>query len=129
MESEDALRMGRRATRNLSLQFVLRTFARLRMIAARYGAGWLAKELAPYSDQLCFPCQYASDILDYMGRGASEPPNGNCAQCGREIMRDSNAARYCSARCRQRAYRLRLKGPGQPKKRNGPAVCDASIAA
>jgi endogenous inhibitor of DNA gyrase (YacG/DUF329 family) len=58
-----------------------------------------------------------------------EEPSGNCPQCGHDIGRDHNGARYCSNRCKQRAYRLRLNGETARKKRNKLAVRDASASA
>jgi hypothetical protein len=73
---------------------------------------------------------YLVDAAELSGKPMCPPhPNGNCRQCGAEIVRDSNAARYCSNRCRQRAYRLRLKGHRRPKKRNKTIVRDTSISA
>jgi adenine-specific DNA glycosylase len=98
--------MSRRPTRQLTLPFVLRTFARLRMIASRYDAEWLVKELAPYREQIEFPAQFAADMIDYW-RKVERPKHPDCAQCGEEILLDHNGARYCSTSCRQRAWRER----------------------
>jgi hypothetical protein len=130
--------MSRPPTRQLTLQFVLRTFERLRMIAARYDAEALAKHVAPYSDLIMGSAEYADDVLYYMREMKLPPhkhPNGNCAECGKEIMRDHNGAIYCSRECRQRAYRVRkatAEGRNSPilkRKRTKPTAREAEIAA
>ena len=105
--------MGRRPTRQLTWPFVLRTFKRVDMIAARYSAESMAKGLIERGVSIS-AAEYFSDIADYMrefqckaGVDPNAHPNGNCAQCGGEISCDHNGARYCSTRCRQRAWRER----------------------
>jgi hypothetical protein len=130
--------MGRPPTRQLTMQFVLRTFERLRMIASRYDAEWLTKELAPYSHQISFPAQFAADMADCMRAmklPLDKPPNNEkCAQCGGKISCDHNGAIYCSRECRQCAYRVRkamAKGRNSPipkRKRTKPTAREAAIA-
>ena len=105
--------MGRPATRNLTWPFVLRTIRRVNMIAARYDAETMAKWLVERGVEIG-GAEYFSDISDYMriaqrkaGIDPNAHPNGNCPQCGKDIGRDHNGARYCSTSCRQRAYRVR----------------------
>ena len=104
---------GRRATRNLSWPFVLRTIKRVNMISARYDAETMAKWLVERGVGLG-AAGYLSDIAEYMRTAQREAgidpnahPNGNCRQCGKDIDRDHNGAIYCSTSCRQRAYRVR----------------------
>ena len=51
--------------------------------------------------------QYVRDLKEKAGGSIYAHPNGNCPQCGHDIGRDHNGARYCSRECRQRAYRVR----------------------
>jgi endogenous inhibitor of DNA gyrase (YacG/DUF329 family) len=125
--------MSRPPTRQLTLQFVLRTFKRVDMIAARYSAEAIAKALIERGADLGCPAEYLRDIWEYMrdlkreaGVDIHAHPNGNCPQCGHDIGRDHNGARYCSNRCKQRAYRLRLNKPPDATKRIKRAVRDAS---
>ena len=127
--------MSRPPTRQLTWPFVLRTFKRVGMISARYSSEAIAKALIERGVDIP-SAQYMSDIWDYMrdlksaaGGSIHAHPNGNCPQCGHDIGRDHNGARYCSNRCKQRAYRLRLNGEIARKKRNKPAVRDASSSA
>ena len=105
--------MSRPPTRQLTWPFVLRTFKRLDMISARYSAESIAKGLVEQGVDLG-AAEYMSDIADEMrelqrkaGADRYVHPNGNCAECGKAISGDHNAARYCSRECRQRAYRVR----------------------
>jgi hypothetical protein len=123
--------MSRRPTRQLTLQFVLRTLKRLQMMT-RLDHELLAKELLAYRVEVGGLGQYLEDVAYYMKKQGFDPsahPNRNCAQCGGENGRDHNGARYCSTRCRQRAYRLRLKQRRQPLNRNKPRRHDTSFAA
>jgi hypothetical protein len=106
-------RMSRRPTRQLTWQFILRTFKRVDMIATRYSAESIAEGLVERGVDLG-AFEYMSDTADYMRefqrKAGVDPyahPNGNCAQCGEKISRDHNGAIYCSRECRQRAYRVR----------------------
>jgi hypothetical protein len=106
--------MSRRPTRRLTWQFILRTFKRVGMIQARYSSGAIAKALIKQGADLGCSAEYLSDIWHYMRKLKEEAgvdpnahPNGNCRQCGEKIWCDSHAARYCSTRCRQRAWRER----------------------
>jgi|SRR5271166_4728609 len=116
--------MSRRPTRQLSWEFVLRTFKRVDMIASRISAEALAKEILAYKPKASCPHEYLSDVWYHMlehakatGVDLHAHPNGNCPECGRDIGRDHNGARYCSTACRQRAYRVR-KAAGEG--RNSP---------
>jgi hypothetical protein len=92
---------------------VLRTFKRVDMISARYSSEALAKALIERGAKI-MSTEYMSDIWQHMRKLKEEAgvdpwahPNGPCAQCGKEISCDHNGARYCSTRCRQRAWRER----------------------
>ncbi len=113
----------------ITWNFVRRTLERLRMIEAKIDARVLAEELARRGCT-SWNYSYLSDVWDYM-RESGDPnahPHGACDHCGAPIYRDSNAARFCSNRCRQSAYRLRLKQRGGGSKRNRPPNGDASTA-
>jgi hypothetical protein len=106
--------MSRPPTRRLTWAFVLRTFKRVEMISARYSSETIAKALIEQGLKLGCAPEYLSDIGDYMrqfqreaGVDPNAHPNGNCPQCGHDIGRDHNGARYCSTPCRQRAWRER----------------------
>jgi hypothetical protein len=108
--------MSRRATRQLTWQFVQRTFKRVDMIQARYSSETIAKALVERGAEIGCSPEYLTDIWYYMRKLKEEVggdiyahPNGNCPQCGRDIGRDHHGARYCSTRCRQRAWRQRGK--------------------
>jgi hypothetical protein len=95
----------------LTWPFIVRTLKRLKMVAAEIDAETLARELVARGCMSIPPYEYLSDVFDYL-REIADPnahPNGACRYCGKEIYRDSNAAIFCSNKCRQRAYRLRLK--------------------
>jgi hypothetical protein len=107
--------MSRSPTRQLTWPFVLRTFKRVDMIASRYSAEWMAKALVERGVDIS-ASDYMRDIWEYMrdlkkaaGGSIYAHPNGNCPQCGHDIGRDHNGARYCSTSCRQRAWRERHK--------------------
>jgi hypothetical protein len=106
--------MGRTPTRQLTWQFVLRTFKRVDIISRRYSSEAIAKALVERGVEIGCSPEYLSDIAEYMRKFQREAgvdpyahPNGNCPQCGHDIDRNHNGARYCSTRCRQRAYRVR----------------------
>jgi hypothetical protein len=126
----------------LTLQFVLRTLARVQMMTRldekllaeqlieEYGSGskaWgIVVSAGDYLEGV------AEAIKNKIGHDACYArPGGdpNCPQCGEKVERDRADARYCSDRCRQRAYRLRLKKRRRTMKRNKPAVHDTSICA
>jgi hypothetical protein len=128
--------MSRRPTKRLTWDFVLRSFDRLRMMR-RLNVELLAKELvadpaaARRADIMgCYDWVYelACEMkkLGYDDDTAGRK-RGNCAVCGKDTIRDSNAAIYCSRECRQRAYRERkAKAQGRnsplPKRRPSQAV-------
>ena len=107
--------MSRRATRQLTWAFVLRTFKRVNMIAARYDSEALAKALVERGVGLDGVDTFLSDVGDYMRTldrdfycsGGRLPKHDKCAVCDEKIARDHNGAIYCSRECRQRAYRVR----------------------
>jgi hypothetical protein len=103
--------MSRKPTRKLTLQFVLRTLTRLQMMT-RLDCERLAKQLEPYHRDVRYLAQYLTDVAHYMP-SSNEHPHGICDQCGGAIGCDHNGARFCSSRCRQRAYRLRIKERGR----------------
>jgi hypothetical protein len=59
----------------------------------------LAEELASRHVDVRSLSEYLGDVAYYMG--PCHTPRPNCPQCGREILRNHNGARYCSNRCRQ----------------------------
>jgi predicted nucleic acid-binding Zn ribbon protein len=112
----------------ITWDFIRRTLERLNMVAAKVHAKSLAEELALRACTELPPYDYLSDVFEHL-RKIADPwahPNGACRQCGESIGRDHNGARFCSDRCRQRAYRLRLKQRGQGSKRNARSNGDAS---
>lgn len=122
--------MSSRPTRQLTWPFVLRTLARLNMMTRL--DEWLAEEFVAKGVNVQGLGEYLMTVAEYMRGMGFDPnrhPNGNCAHCGEEIGCDHNGARYCSSRCRQRAYRLRLNKRGRQLKRHKAAVCDTSIRA
>jgi predicted nucleic acid-binding Zn ribbon protein len=125
--------MSRQPTRQLTLEFVLRTLARLRMVT-RLDQTDLAQALAGHRKDVQFLGEYLEGVASEMkrlGYISNRHPNGDCVECGHEIGVDHNGARFCSSRCRQRAYRKRsrLIRPLEQKNRNEPAICDASYSA
>jgi hypothetical protein len=145
---------GRPPTRQLTWDFVLRTFARLRMMT-RLDQKSLATALvddpvkARQSD-IHRLSDWLRDLHAYMAElgydsNVAGRKNDNCAVCGEEILRDHNGAIYCSQKCRQRAYRerkaavagrnspipkrRRLKRPARIKKRSVSGYEDTSSAA
>src|SRR5208283_1631172 len=124
----------------MTWEFVLRTFKRLDMIARRIDAEVMAKELLAHHPKASFPTEYLADVWYYLRKFTREAggdinahPNGNCPQCGEGISRDHNGARYCSDRCRQRAYRVRkavAEGRNSPipkRRRQKPTRKEAAI--
>jgi hypothetical protein len=123
--------MSRPPTRDITLQFILRTLARLQMIT-RLDQELLAKDLEPHltKGRVDFLGTFLDDVAHYMKK-TEDRRHPTCMECGGENMRDHNGMRYCSDRCKQLAYRKRkrlfVKGPRN--KRNKPSVRDASKAA
>jgi hypothetical protein len=106
--------MSRHPTRPITWQFILRTFKRVNMIAARHSSEAIAKELIKRGVGLNGVDTFLSDVGDYMRTldhdfycGNGRPKHDKCAVCAEKIERDHNGARYCSRECRQRAYRVR----------------------
>jgi hypothetical protein len=106
--------MSRRATRQLTWAFVLRTFKRVDMIAASYSAEAIAKALIERGMGLDGVDTFLSDVGNYMRTldrdlycSGGRPKHDKCAVCDEKIERDHNGAIYCSRECRQRAYRVR----------------------
>src|SRR5215470_11275606 len=113
--------MSRPPTKQLTLQFVLRTLARMQMVT-RLNDKLTAKVLLPHLNRtevrhIAGLGQFLLEIGEYLeeekqAAGIPEYPythGGKCLACGKEISRDHNGAKYCTDRCRQRAYRKRLK--------------------
>ena len=99
--------MSRQPTKEVSLRFVLSTLRRLQFMS-RLDAETLAETLKPYLGKsrrfnVAWLADWLSDVAEFIG----PEPCPKCAECAREIRRDSYAARYCSTRCKQRAYRKR----------------------
>jgi hypothetical protein len=78
----------------------------------------LAKEFAACRIDVQGLGEFLTDVADFArtkhGFDPSAHPNGNCAFCGGYNGRDHNGAKYCSSRCRQRAYRARLGKGSSP---------------
>ena len=120
--------MSRPATKQLTLRFVLRTLARLRMMT-RLDQEQLAKQLMTRRTDVQFLGEYLDTVSAYMKKHGFKPyPDVNCPECGNKVERDHNGARYCSERCRQSAYRKRLISKRKKMKRNEPAIRDASFS-
>jgi predicted nucleic acid-binding Zn ribbon protein len=96
----------------MTLQYVLRTFDRLRRIANRIDAETLAELLAKHVgwDRIAYPAQFADDVNCYMREYIQKHPNRHCIECGTPLncLYDRADARYCSPACRQKAYRKRV---------------------
>jgi hypothetical protein len=135
--------MSRRPTKPITWAFVLRTFKRVGMIAARHSPEAIAKAMVERGVAKALgQAEYMSDVADYMRSAQREAgvdpnahPNGNCPQCGDDIGRDHNGARYCSRECRQRAYRVRkaaAEGRNSPiakRSRTKPTAREAAMEA
>jgi hypothetical protein len=123
--------MSRPPTRPITLRVVRRTLTRLQTMT-RLDQAKLAKQLLPYRHNVQFLAQYLEDVSYYMRQQGYDPNpqqrHPKCLHCGGENSRDHNGARYCSDRCRQRAYRLRLNDRPCSTKRNEPAIRDTSNA-
>jgi hypothetical protein len=80
----------------------------------------LAKQLMGHRNDVRFLANYLDDVGHYMMEmGAEETrKHPQCIECGAENRRDHNGAKYCSDKCRQKAYRKRLNPPIADKKRN-----------
>jgi len=120
-------------TRPLTLRWVLRTLERLNTISARVSNEEFARALMPYKNQkrynIHFLGQWLLDVVELNEMAETPVPNLLC-ECGKEVDRDHRGAKYCSNRCRQRAYRKRvtvLTEPS-PKKHNKVALRDTSRA-
>ena len=122
--------MSRRPTKRLTLQFVLRTLKRLQMMTRLDDKGFaqvLLEQKRP--PDVGFLGEYLEGVANEMRKLGFDPckhPNGNCACCGEEILRDHNAARYCSTACRTRAWRKRLETLQSGPEAHGPSQRDAS---
>ena len=134
--------MSRRPTRQLTWPFVLRTFKRLSMIAARYDAETMAKALVENRVSMDGADTFLSDIGDYMRTldhdfycSGRLPKHDKCLVCDEKIDLDHNGARYCSRECRQRAYRVRkaaAEGRNSPipkRARTTPSRKEAALKA
>jgi hypothetical protein len=70
---------------------------------------------------------FVGTFLDDIGRELADrrvEPKRICAECGNDDadrLYDRSDSRYCSAKCRQKAYRKRVTGKASPRagKRNG----------
>jgi hypothetical protein len=99
--------MSRRPTKQLTMTFVLRTLARVQMMT-RLNQKLLAKALLPHRHRhdVQYLSEYLGDVASCMGK-VERRRHPACVECGDENMRDHHGARYCSNKCRQRAYRKR----------------------
>jgi len=89
-----------------TLQSIRRTLVRLNTVT-RYSEEAIAKALLPHvkADQIQFLSEYLSDVAELMRK--DDVVVRRCAECGDSIPSRTDA-RYCSPRCRQRAYRKRV---------------------
>jgi hypothetical protein len=84
--------------------------------------------------------QFLVDLWDLNHKAESEAPR--CCECGEDILEIKSPAffalaapradaRYCSAKCRTRAYRKRVTAsrPGERRKRHAEAQISAAISA
>lgn len=114
--------------RTVNLRWVLRTLARVEWLFNRVDAEKLACAIGAQSDRLGGLGQYLLDVAEHAKRLHPEREQP-CVVCGRDI-RDADVsrpdARYCSAACRQRAYRARVTAcqPGEQLTCHDNAVCD-----
>jgi hypothetical protein len=93
----------------LDLTAILRTFKRVQLLANAISAEDLAKELMRHGvkpDDIG-DYSYLEEVWERMNKEV--PDNGEpfCQVCGRATYRDRRHAKYCSASCRQKAYRKR----------------------
>jgi hypothetical protein len=88
------------------MKSILRTLVRLNAIT-KFSQESLAEALLPHvrPGQIQFLGQYLDDVAYFMKKNAGAPPR--CVECDTELSEYRPAARYCSAKCRQRAYRKR----------------------
>jgi hypothetical protein len=76
-----------------------------------------------YDSGVVGPSEFFSDVWYLMHKRAPPPPR-ICAECGNDSadrLYDRTDSRYCSAKCRQKAYRKRVTDKASPgtAKRNG----------
>src|SRR5271165_1243161 len=107
----------RRATKQLSEKFILGTLDRLRMIT-RYNveviADLLIKSRYPLTGRhdTQFLGEYLIDVSQVIQEKLGYDPDRQfihpCDECGEDVDRNHNGARFCSNACRQKAYRKRV---------------------
>jgi len=132
--------------KTVDVQWVRRTFARLEWLRRRFTPEHLADELMKHgADDLWVQIAVSEGFLydltvrldACVGEAASKNKGRACIVCGGEIwighgsrrISPRSDSRYCSAACRQRAYRARVTarrsvGPTDPSQH--PPVGDTS---
>lgn len=94
--------------RTVDIRWVRRTLARVRWLADRVDAEELANVLVAHGgaqrDNVQYLHDYLGEVHEYLTRVRPEP---KCTVCGIERVGPRPDARYCSPRCRQRAYLAR----------------------
>jgi hypothetical protein len=112
----------------LTVKTVLRTIRRVTLLATAISAEDLAKELIRHgvTDALSAP-EYLNDVWQKVNKLAPDKGEPLCQVCGTGTWRDRKHARYCSASCRQKAYRKRrIARHRRQTKRNETAISDVS---
>jgi hypothetical protein len=122
--------------KHLSLRAVVRTFTRLRMVAGVPPKD-LAAALSPHfkAYHLVECATYLESVAGHMHLSANRK---KCALCGSELehkLKGSNEmelqfiradARYCSAKCKQKAYRKRVTAVTSPPRSKPSRVTDGT---
>jgi hypothetical protein len=97
----------------IDVRFVLRTLKRMRQLSMQLTPEALAEILAKlvHPSELNGLSTYLSDVFELMKK---QHEHRRCVECGGELdcVTSYNVrpeARYCSSKCRQRAYRTRVE--------------------
>jgi hypothetical protein len=91
------------------MRFALRTLARMHTVASRVDAETLALALLARDKNFSNIVDFILDVREYMEKHGAPPRQ--CAECGEPLDGRFGSyradARYCSPKCRTRAYRKR----------------------